>query len=258
MAWSGEPRLSEPQVRYLAKIFTIFRWGSFGLVGIVGAVLPPPAPWTLALLVVWVAVYNGWATLALNRASNDSVRAVARAITVMDELSLFFFLAIYLPSAPGALFAAYACLVIEAVAVDGPAGAVASVVIFAIGATLLQVSRVTFLHLSPATVDLVLWVSIIAITATSMAVTSRVLLGVGAVRTEAQRGSLPLAASLHLSPREQEVLRLVADGYSNTMIAGQLHLSENTIKGHVESLLTRLNARNRAEAVAAASRLNLL
>jgi DNA-binding NarL/FixJ family response regulator len=42
------------------------------------------------------------------------------------------------------------------------------------------------------------------------------------------------------------------------MIAGQLHLSENTVKGHVESLLTRFNARNRAEAVAAASRLNLL
>jgi len=35
-------------------------------------------------------------------------------------------------------------------------------------------------------------------------------------------------------------------------------LSENTIKSHVESLLTRLNARNRAEAVAAASRQNLI
>ncbi len=46
---------------------------------------------------------------------------------------------------------------IEAVAVDGPAGAVASVVVFAIGATLLQVSRVTFLHLSLATADLLLW-----------------------------------------------------------------------------------------------------
>jgi DNA-binding NarL/FixJ family response regulator len=53
-------------------------------------------------------------------------------------------------------------------------------------------------------------------------------------------------------------LRLVADGYSNTMIASRLHLSENTVKGYVESLLGRLNARNRAEAVAAASRLNLL
>src|SRR5438132_735259 len=37
-----------------------------------------------------------------------------------------------------------------------------------------------------------------------------------------------------------------------------LHLSENTIKTHVENLLTRLNARNRAEAVATASRQNLI
>lgn len=258
MAWSGEPRLSEPQLRYLAKIFTIFRWGSFGLVGILGAVLPPRAPWMLAFLVVWVAVYNGWATLALNRASNDSVRAVARAITLMDEFSLFVFLAIYLPSAPGALFACYACLIIEAVAVDGPAGAVASVVVFAAGSTLLQVSRVMVLHLGFATADLLLWVSIIAITATSMAITSRVLLGVGTGRADASPETGMAVAVVHLSPREQEVLRLVAEGYSNTMIAGRLHLSENTIKGNVESLLTRFNARNRAEAVAAASRLNLL
>jgi DNA-binding NarL/FixJ family response regulator len=42
------------------------------------------------------------------------------------------------------------------------------------------------------------------------------------------------------------------------MIASRLKLSENTIKGHVESLLTRFNARNRAEVVAAAGRLDLL
>ncbi len=42
------------------------------------------------------------------------------------------------------------------------------------------------------------------------------------------------------------------------MIAGRLHLSENTIKTYVENLLSRLNARNRAEAVAAASRQNLI
>ena len=68
---------------------------------------------------------------------------------------------------------------------------------------------------------------------------------------------LPISP-LHLSPREQEVLQLVSEGYSNTMIANRLHLSDNTVKGYVEALLTRLNARNRAEAVAAASRLKLL
>ena len=66
------------------------------------------------------------------------------------------------------------------------------------------------------------------------------------------------APAVRLSRRETEVLRLVADGYSNTMIAGHLHLSENTVKTYVENLLSRLKARNRAEAVAAASRLNLI
>jgi DNA-binding NarL/FixJ family response regulator len=42
------------------------------------------------------------------------------------------------------------------------------------------------------------------------------------------------------------------------MIASRLRLSDSTIKGYVENLLFRLNVRNRAEAVAAASRLNLL
>jgi DNA-binding CsgD family transcriptional regulator len=66
------------------------------------------------------------------------------------------------------------------------------------------------------------------------------------------------APAVRLSPREQEVLQLVSEGYSNSMIAARLHLSENTIKTYVENLLTRLNARNRAEAVAAASRQNLI
>ena len=64
--------------------------------------------------------------------------------------------------------------------------------------------------------------------------------------------------AVRLSRREQEVLQLVSEGYSNSMIAGRLHLSENTIKTYVENLLSRLNARNRAEAVAAASRQNLI
>jgi DNA-binding NarL/FixJ family response regulator len=64
--------------------------------------------------------------------------------------------------------------------------------------------------------------------------------------------------AVRLSPREQEVLELVAEGYSNGMIASRLHLSENTVKTYVENLLSRLNARNRAEAVASASRQNLI
>jgi DNA-binding NarL/FixJ family response regulator len=80
---------------------------------------------------------------------------------------------------------------------------------------------------------------------------------------EAARGpgsALPTAraSSLELSWREQEILRLVAQGSSNAAIATQLGMSERAIKASLERLLTRLNVRNRAEAVAAASRLQLL
>jgi DNA-binding NarL/FixJ family response regulator len=84
------------------------------------------------------------------------------------------------------------------------------------------------------------------------------------VATEpASNGQVPLPTAngngtVRLSRRELEVLHLVAEGYSNTMIANRLHLSDSTVKGYVENLLFRLNVKNRAEAVAAASRLNLL
>jgi DNA-binding NarL/FixJ family response regulator len=50
-----------------------------------------------------------------------------------------------------------------------------------------------------------------------------------------------------LTPREREVLKLVALGLRNQDIAQQLYVSEGTVKTHVTHLLTRLNLRNRAQ-----------
>ena len=61
-----------------------------------------------------------------------------------------------------------------------------------------------------------------------------------------------------LSPREQEVLALVAEGRSNREIAEALVVTENTAKYHVAQLLNKLGAGNRAEAVARAVALGLL
>ncbi|WP_341720804.1 response regulator transcription factor [Micromonospora sp. FIMYZ51] len=52
-----------------------------------------------------------------------------------------------------------------------------------------------------------------------------------------------------LTEREQEVLRLVAHGYSNREIAGILFLAEGTVKNHVSTILTKLGARDRTNAV---------
>lgn len=50
-----------------------------------------------------------------------------------------------------------------------------------------------------------------------------------------------------LTPREQDVLRLISDGSTNREIAAQLHIAEGTVKTHVTHLLDRLNLRNRAQ-----------
>lgn len=50
-----------------------------------------------------------------------------------------------------------------------------------------------------------------------------------------------------LTPREQDVLRLISDGSTNREIAEQLHIAEGTVKTHVTHLLDRLNLRNRAQ-----------
>jgi two-component system, NarL family, response regulator YdfI len=65
--------------------------------------------------------------------------------------------------------------------------------------------------------------------------------------------SLP-AASAPLSARERELMELVATGLSNKAIARALGVSINTVKYHLASVFTKLDARTRAEAVSAAAR----
>ncbi len=56
-----------------------------------------------------------------------------------------------------------------------------------------------------------------------------------------------------LSSQERRVLRLAAEGASNKEIAGQLYISDSTVKTHVRNILEKLHAKNRAGAVAVAT-----
>jgi DNA-binding NarL/FixJ family response regulator len=61
-----------------------------------------------------------------------------------------------------------------------------------------------------------------------------------------------------LTPREFEVLELVAQGATNAEIAGRLAVSANTVKFHMKNILQKLHASNRAEVVAYAFRNGLI
>ena len=61
-----------------------------------------------------------------------------------------------------------------------------------------------------------------------------------------------------LTPRELEVLQFLAEGLPNKTIAHQLGISEHTIKFHVNSILGKLGAQSRTEAVVRATRLGLI
>lgn len=65
-------------------------------------------------------------------------------------------------------------------------------------------------------------------------------------------------AQLGLSPRELQILRLLCDAFSNTEIAGSLHLSESTVKTHVSAIMTKLQVTSRLKAVVRAHELGLV
>ncbi len=61
-----------------------------------------------------------------------------------------------------------------------------------------------------------------------------------------------------LTPRETEILNYIAQGYLNKQIAAELDISEQTIKNHVTSILRKLNANARTEAVVVAIKQGLI
>jgi DNA-binding NarL/FixJ family response regulator len=68
----------------------------------------------------------------------------------------------------------------------------------------------------------------------------------------------PPPAPTALTTRELDVLRLLARGLQNKEIAADLAISERTVKFHVSTLLTKLHAGNRTEAVARAAQQGLV
>lgn len=94
--------------------------------------------------------------------------------------------------------------------------------------------------------------------ALSAAASGLVVLDAGLARDWVRAAASVADPGAPLTPRELEVLPLLAEGLSNKQIAAQLGIAERTAKFHVESILGKLPAATRAEAVAVAARRGLL
>jgi two-component system, NarL family, nitrate/nitrite response regulator NarL len=77
----------------------------------------------------------------------------------------------------------------------------------------------------------------------------------GEQSAEERQGELLLS---QLTPREQEILELLADGMSSTAIARGLNISPNTVRTHIQSLMSKLQVHSRLEAAAFAVRHGVL
>lgn len=68
-------------------------------------------------------------------------------------------------------------------------------------------------------------------------------------RTGTYRGTGQAAVSAPVTPREYDVLRLVATGHTNPEIGDQLGLTRNTVKAYLRNVMRKLDARNRAQVI---------
>src|SRR5438105_14321632 len=128
------PRLNATSIRQLAKLGTVVRWPGLLFAAVLSLAVPPKFPLGLALLLIWVAVYNAWGMIAISRADDSQILRIGRALTLIDTVS--YFLVLFVFGGVGgstSIYAAYILLIVWLVAYDGAEGAMLSVAIFVVG-----------------------------------------------------------------------------------------------------------------------------
>ena len=78
------------------------------------------------------------------------------------------------------------------------------------------------------------------------------------VEEEKQQTKEKTIADFNITHRERNILKLIADGYSNAQIADELVIAHNTVKNHVASIIKKLNVEDRVQIAVFALKNNLL
>src|SRR5438132_14293564 len=165
----------------------LVRWAGLLLAVVLSLAVPPKLPLGLALLLIWVAVYNAWGMIAISRADDTSILRVGRALTLIDTVS--YFLVLFVFGGVGAstsIYAAYILLIVWMVAYDGAEGAMLCVAIFVLGMLALHGALGAVFHEDFATREVLLWSLIMVVAAAILAAYDRIVVG----------GVLPRAGAL--------------------------------------------------------------
>ncbi|ETI66036.1 LuxR family transcriptional regulator [Neobacillus vireti LMG 21834] len=78
------------------------------------------------------------------------------------------------------------------------------------------------------------------------------------IEADIKKNNLPKKDSISLSPRETEIIKLLADGASTAEAALKLYLSEFTVRDYISNIMKRLNAHNRTEVAVKAIRMGII
>src|SRR5256886_9867374 len=219
------PRLGAASIRHLAMHGAVVRWPGLLFAAVLSLAVPPRLPLGLAVLLIWVAVYNAWGMIAISKADDTSILRVGRALTLIDTVS--YFLVLFVFGGVGAstsIYAAYILLIVWMVAYDGAEGAMLCVAIFVLGMLALHAALGAAFNQDFATRDVLLWSLIMAVAGAILAAYDRIVVGgVQASSVGIQPAVGNAQPAVRPSPPGQEGLQLVSQGYPNSLFARPLH-----------------------------------
>jgi DNA-binding CsgD family transcriptional regulator len=254
--WLEPSRDVGPHVVPLLRNGALLRWCVVALVAI--RVMADP-PRLLALGFLWLLWIASWNTVVLwlgDRLAPAPAARIAQAAVLADAAALVALVQILPGNLPALVSGGAALVLLEAAICWGPRGVLITSSLTLAALTALEGARGSLLHASFSWNDVGSVDVMVGLVSAALVMARRLL--AHALPPPPAAEARPPGSDLHMTSREREVLTLVAEGCSNTVIARRLHVTESTVKRHVESILGRLNVHNRAGAVAVASRMGLL